>query len=144
MFFELVKINQVRTAEVPPVFYVVDSGIAKVVERGLEGSGNFKRVVLQVVGFWDGGDKGHNMVAVNRIEIVQTSEHVDLPPRDTKLFFGFAQGGRSQVDVFGIMTAAGKGNLSGVVFKVCRALGKEQIVAVATLVERQQYGGWPQ
>ena len=64
MFFELVEINQVRATEVLPVFNMMDRGIAKVIEWSLKGSSDLKWVVFQVVGFWDGADKGHNMIAM--------------------------------------------------------------------------------
>ena len=62
------------------------------IQRGLEDAGNFKRIMLQVIGKWDGADKGHHVIAVYRIEIIQTPEDFYLRAGNPQLFFRFTQG----------------------------------------------------
>ena len=83
MLFELVEVNQVGAAAVLPVFDMMYRWVAKVIERGFEGPGDFKRIDLQVVGVGDGADKGNNMIAIYRIEIIQTSQHVYVRSRNS-------------------------------------------------------------
>lgn len=140
---EIVEVDEVLGAAVPPDFGVVDGGIGEGGERGVYDLGDFGRAGCEGrQAVTEPADEGDNEVAADAGEDAgQRAEDFDVAGDEAKLFVGFAQGGGLERGVGGVVSAAGEGDFAAVASEIERAKGEEQVGAPAASIERSEHGG---